>query len=91
LAQNRTLQTDIAPSARLRIRVGVNPVALILAFIPVFGASAWAQFETRARQTLGNNEFSIAAGDFNRDGKEDIVASGNEIFVLLGNGDGTFR
>jgi hypothetical protein len=35
---------------------------------------------------------SIGVGDFNRDGKLDVVAAGNfTINVLLGNGDGTFR
>jgi hypothetical protein len=35
---------------------------------------------------------SIAGGDFNGDGKEDLaLTSGNLVSVLLGNGDGTFR
>jgi hypothetical protein len=38
--------------------------------------------------------YSIAAADFNGDGKLDLVTSnsqGNDISVLLGNGDGTFK
>jgi FG-GAP-like repeat/Putative Ig domain/FG-GAP repeat len=35
---------------------------------------------------------AIAVGDFNEDSKPDLaIASGAEVFVLLGNGDGTFR
>jgi hypothetical protein len=33
---------------------------------------------------------SVAAGDFNQDGKIDIVTTGAEMDVLLNNGDGTF-
>jgi hypothetical protein len=41
----------------------------------------------------GLSPISIAIGDFNGDGKEDLVTAnyfGNNISVLLGNGDGTF-
>jgi hypothetical protein len=43
---------------------------------------------------IGLTRRSIAVGDFNRDGTEDLVASNApapSLAVLLGNGDGTFR
>jgi len=91
MAQVRVFQVRMAAVTMCRIRQILKSLILVLACASVFGESAWAQFETRAKQTLGNNEFAIAAGDFNGDGKEDIVTGGNEIFVLLGNGDGTFQ
>jgi hypothetical protein len=45
--------------------------------------------------SLGLNVGSLAGGDFNEDGKADLVvatiAGGQVSIVLLGNGDGTFR
>ena len=56
------------------------------------GAPAWAQFETRGTTTFPQGSFSIATGDFNKDGKLDVVMiTGNGFSLALGNGDGTFQ
>src|SRR5579863_4328736 len=44
--------------------------------------------------TVGSSPFSVATGDFNGDGKLDLVIANfgsYDISVLLGNGDGTFQ
>src|SRR5262249_25021915 len=47
--------------------------------------------------TAGINPFTVAVGDFNGDGKADMVTGDNDSFgygdvsVFLGNGDGTFQ
>jgi hypothetical protein len=57
-------------------------------------------FLTGTSYTTGPNAFGLASGDFNGDGKQDLVAtaagnpfqsSGNGVFILLGNGNGTFQ
>ncbi|MGO9541545.1 MAG: FG-GAP-like repeat-containing protein [Terriglobales bacterium] len=39
----------------------------------------------------GSGAGNMVAGDFNKDGKMDIAIAGTEIYLLLGNGDGTFK
>ena len=41
--------------------------------------------------TGGANEKDVALGDFNADGKQDIIVAANPPVLLLGNGDGTFQ
>jgi hypothetical protein len=47
-------------------------------------------FGTPQTYALGGSPNSIALGDFNNDGKLDIVTAGAEMDVLLNNGNGTF-
>jgi hypothetical protein len=47
-----------------------------------------------SRITAGANPYSVAVGDFNGDGNPDIAVAnqnGNNVSVLLGNGDGTLQ
>src|SRR5258708_4306491 len=58
----------------------------------VISTPAWAQFETRAYNPFPEGAYSIATGDFNHDGKLDVVMMViNGFAVALGNGDGTFQ
>jgi hypothetical protein len=51
-------------------------------------------FEAAKRFYAGQNSYQVAAGDFNQDGKLDLVTANNfsrGAHVLLGNGDGNFQ
>ena len=77
----------------LRYRLLLFVLAALFFFV---GAAAplWAQFETRSTFFVGNSPESIAIGDFNHDGKQDVAVAtpgSSQISVSLGNGDGTFR
>jgi hypothetical protein len=54
------------------------------------GAHARAGFGPGTTYTLPATERSIIEGDFNGDGKADLVLLGDELLVYLGNGNGTF-
>src|SRR5262249_61687508 len=50
-------------------------------------------FQQAVHCAAGSNPSGIVAGDFNGDGRTDLVVANvnsNDVSVLLGNGDGTF-
>ena len=61
------------------------------ALILLISSRATAQFETRGSLPVSAGPWSVATGDFNHDGKLDMAVLGNQLQVLLGEGDGTFK
>jgi len=57
------------------------------------GNGTFSQAANSPRRVVGSSPSSVAAADFNRDGKLDLVVAvvgPNDVSILLGNGDGTF-
>src|SRR6266571_3784953 len=67
--------------------------------VSIFLGDSTGALKPEASYTIGANPQSVAAADFNRDGKMDLVVADSgsgvsdpgSVAVLLGNGDGTFR
>ncbi len=72
-------------------------VALGAGIVTILLGNGDGTFQTHIDSALDTsipNPFTVAAGDFNRDGRLDLVVGyqgGSAISVLLGDGDGTFK
>ncbi len=68
-----------------------NLCAAIL-FLTAPGLAQSVDFDAPRIYQVENGPYSLPVGDFNGDGKLDLVAeTGNGTVILLGNGDGTFQ
>ncbi len=81
----------VAPS-----RFHVFLLVLFVSFLPIICSAQTNPTFTGATpfQTGGTQPFAVAVGDLNGDGKPDLVvvnADQENVAVMLGNGDGTFR
>jgi hypothetical protein len=91
-----TGRPDVVVSANANQSNGTNAV---LSFLPNNGSGALSgPFRSTVDPTRVSTIFIAASGDFNGDGKLDLVGVGTPpgtnnwgVFSLLGNGDGTFR
>ena len=72
----------------------LGPMLLVVFFVAfVIPEAVAARFAVASTNVVGDNARSIAAGDFDADGKPDFVTANldaNSISVCLGVGDGTF-
>lgn len=87
---------DVATSGTAAIHV-INPApgggSSNVAYLPVTVATS-AVFLRQSGIAAGGAPLSVAVGDFNRDGRLDLIAansSDNTVSVLIGNADGTFQ
>jgi len=98
-AGTATLQTSLLAAGAHSLRAYYGGSAI---YAP--STSAWVAqsvnaepangFLPAASYAAGSDLWALAVGDFNGDGKPDLVVAndgGNNVNVLLGNGDGTFQ
>ncbi|MGC2281905.1 MAG: FG-GAP-like repeat-containing protein [Candidatus Acidiferrales bacterium] len=87
--------TSVASAGTSAVTVlnsGTTAVPSNVVYFQVAAPQATVNFTAAANSPLQIYEPSaLAAGDFNEDGKPDLVIAGaTKVFVFLGNGDGTF-
>jgi hypothetical protein len=89
---NTAVVGDFNRDGKLDLAVGVQlPQANSYAIAVMLG-NGDGTFQAPVNYSFAGLPLTLSAGDFNGDGKLDLVSSnGNVVSVLLGNGDGTFQ
>ena len=78
-------------NAGIAIRSGVSA---LMAFTTIAAAASTVQFKPAQSYAVGANPVAAAISDFNKDGKPDLAVlnyGSNNVTILLGQEDGTFR
>ena len=76
-----------------RLRVAMIAMTLAVLAGPRTSWATCPDFAPPVSYTAGNGPRSVAIGDFNGDGKRDVVVANlgaSTVSILLGNGNGTF-
>ena len=80
------------------VRIMAKEFKACLAIVVLLCCEAFASqaqtvsFQRSQNVAIGLGSYSVSSGDFNRDGKLDLVVSSNSNLALfMGNGDGTFK
>ena len=91
------LSTDVAKASTASVTV-VNPSpgggSSNVVFFPIKAAGTWAAFRLASHFAAGAGPETLVTADFNRDHKLDLAVpnpNSNNVSILLGNGDGTFK
>ena len=79
-------RADLVSQSGMRIVNGT-----LISNIGAYLGNGDGTFQSTTSYVLGGQSFVGAVGDFNGDGKPDLIVSGQRVSVLLGNGDGTFQ
>src|SRR5947207_2089137 len=75
----------------LSINSGIDAVRVVTVLLGNGDGTFRPPISTNGNWGQGSGPYSIVVGDFDRDGRTDVVVTDEYLSVLKGNGDGTFK